>query len=93
MARPTLKGCLDRLWQDPLLWQRGSELNWLAFDATYCMKELLQLGETSDSLRKKYEQLLKHPNHQNREVTIEVLSGLFPKEEAQSTHGEPESSG
>ncbi len=52
-AQGTLRALLDRLWNNPRLWDDDAFINWIGYDATCCIQHLLELGQPAIEFEEK----------------------------------------
>ena len=66
-AEPTLRNHLRSIWEHARLWNDDSFLNWVAFDATTCIAQLIELGALPSDFEEQARQLSRHVCSGNRE--------------------------
>jgi len=72
-----LRECFRRVWNSEGLMATADFQNWIASDAMWCIKNMVELGEDTDALRPAYETLKTHPCPGTREQTQSWLSEHF----------------
>jgi hypothetical protein len=72
-----LRSCFHRLWKCEGIMANADFQNWIALDAMWCMKHMLELGEDIRVLRSAYETLKTHPCAGTRDQTQRWLSEHF----------------
>jgi hypothetical protein len=72
-----LRQCFRRVWNSPGFMADAEFQNWIALDAMWCMKHMLELGEDINVLRSAYETLKTHPCAGTRDQTQRWLSEHF----------------
>ena len=75
-ARPMIRDCLDRLWQDKRMFQEEKHINHFAAEATHCIRYLLKLGDASPDLAEKCRALVNHPTPANRDSARNFLEKI-----------------
>jgi hypothetical protein len=77
-AQGTLRANLERLWNNPKLWDDDAIINWIGYDATCCIKHLLELGQPAVEFEEKVQRLSKHPCLGNRKSCSQFLKEYYP---------------
>lgn len=77
-APGTLRALLERLWNQPKLWDNDAFINWTAFDATCCIEHLIELGQPAAEFEDKAQRLSKHACQENRESVSQSLKEYYP---------------
>ena len=69
---------LERLWKHEGIFAIEPRINRITFAAIYCIKHLLELGESPVEFAEKYRTLLNHPNERYRQHVHNILGKHFP---------------
>jgi hypothetical protein len=73
-AEPVLRRHLEAVWKHPGLWNNDKFLNWVAFDATACIANLVELGDAASDFEEYVRQLSAHLCVGNRDSCRNYLS-------------------
>jgi hypothetical protein len=76
-AHKVLREHLQKLWAHPDLFTEHKYINGVAAAAGNCLRHLLDLGESPEEFRGKYEALLRHPTESNRQIAQNFLTKHF----------------
>lgn len=77
-AEAALRRHLAVLWSHPALWEDADFRNWVGFDATTCIANLLELGAPPTDFGEQVRQLSKHACSGNRKSCRTFLSKHYP---------------
>jgi hypothetical protein len=72
-----LRDCFQRVWKCEGIMESSTFQNWIALDAMWCIRHLLELGEDVCALRSAYETLKNHACAGTRDQTRRWLSQHF----------------
>lgn len=72
-----LRECFRRIWNSEGLMAAADFQNWIALDAMWCIKHMVELGDDAGTLRPAYETLKTHPCEGTRKQTQAWLSEQF----------------
>jgi len=76
-AHAILKSCFSRIWDTAGLMDDAKFINWIALDAIWCIKELLELAEDPEPYRPAYGALIGHSCKRVTEQAESCLSEYF----------------
>jgi hypothetical protein len=73
-AEVTLRSHLAIIWSHPDLWKNADFINWIGFDATNCIADLIKLGALPSDFTDQVHRLSDHVCSRNRESCRNFLS-------------------
>jgi len=73
-AAATLRSHLCAIWAHTAIWYKADFLNWVAFDATTCIADLIELGAEPADFASQARQLSEHVCSRNRDSCRNFLS-------------------
>ncbi len=76
-ALNVLRDCFSQIWNTDGLLADAVFCNRIAFDAIWCIVQMMELGENPQSLRSAYENLKVHPSERTREYAKKLLAEWF----------------
>jgi len=77
-AESTLRRQLSAIWANAGLWNDADFTNWVAFDATMCIADLIELGAPATDFEGKVRQLSDHVCAGNRRSCRNFLAKYYP---------------